>query len=204
MKTSLCVIACAISVRLTACQSTSGLSTLPAAEAPLNFSKPSRPAALPLSDFVLTDQNAHSFRLSDQHGYILVLYFGYTHCPDICPTNLFVWSRVQADLGSDAKRVRFVFITVDPDRDSPEVLAQYLNNFSPDFIGLTGTPAELEPIDQAFRVIHVKADAPNSDLQYAIAHSADMDLIDSNGAWDSVLTFGMSEPAIVEAIRELL
>ena len=204
VKTSLFVIVCTIGIGLTACQSTNMLPTPPATEASLDLSSPLRPTAVPVPDFVLTDQDGQTFRLSDQRGYVVVLYFGYTHCPDICPTNLFVWSRVEVDLGSEAKRVRFVFITVDPDRDTPEVLRQFLNNFSPDFIGLTGTPAELEPVYTAFRIIHVKADAPNTELQYALTHSADMELINPNGGWDSVLTFGMSEQAVVQAIRELL
>ena len=108
------------------------------------------PVAAP--DFALTDQHGQPFRLSEQRGNVVILFFGYASCPDVCPTTLGMWRRVQTELGDDAQRVRFVFVTVDPERDTQERLREHLTIFSPDFIGLTGTPADLEPVYQAYGV----------------------------------------------------
>ncbi|HSR30941.1 MAG TPA: SCO family protein, partial [Anaerolineae bacterium] len=98
-----------------------------------------------VADFALTDENGGVFRLSDQQGNVVLLFFGYTSCPDVCPTTLATWRKIHEALGEDAERVRFVFVTVDPERDTAERLGMHVNAFNPDFIGLTGTPEELDP-----------------------------------------------------------
>ena len=203
-KSRLLVIGLLIGLLLAACQATSGVPAESALETQLDWAGSQRPTPVPVPDFTLTDQRGQAFRLSDQRGRVVVLFFGYTHCPDICPTNLAVWSRVEADLGADAKRVRFVYVTADPDRDTPQILGQYLKNFSPNFIGLTGAPDALEKVYETYRVIHQKQEVPGSAIGYAMAHSTDTDLIDPSGGWNSVLTFGVSEKDTVQAIRDLL
>jgi glutamine cyclotransferase/peroxiredoxin len=179
---------------------TESASTTPASSNP----DAARSVAASALDFTLTDQYGQAFRLSDQLGYGVVLFFGYTHCPDVCPTNLTIWSRVEADLGSDAKQVRFVFITVDPERDTPDALRQYLATFSPNFIGLTGSTEALDKVYRTFGVVHQKTAAPGSTIGYAVAHSTDTYLIDPAGHRDATLSFGMTEQDTLQAIRRVL
>ena len=95
--------------------------------------------ANPAPEFELTQGNGSSFRLSEKRGDVVLLFFGYTSCPDVCPTTLSEMKRVMADLGADAERVQVVFVTVDPERDTPEKLKDYVSIFNPAFIGLSGS-----------------------------------------------------------------
>ncbi len=98
-----------------------------------------------VADFTLTSHAGTPFRLSDQAGKIVVLFFGYTSCPDFCPTTLMEFKKVRARLVREAEHTQFIFITVDPERDTPDKLRAYLNSFDPAFIGLTGTEAGTYP-----------------------------------------------------------
>ena len=158
----------------------------------------------PATDFSLTDQHGDTFRLSDQRGQVVLLFFGYTHCPDVCPTTLARWKQVRDALGEDAKRVRFVFITVDPERDTPERLQQHLAVFSPDFIGLTGTPDELEPVYSSYHIYHEKAEAAGSAIDYVVNHSSSVLIVDPQGRWRLSYSFETPVDDIVHDIRELL
>ncbi|MFQ5857381.1 MAG: SCO family protein [Anaerolineae bacterium] len=158
----------------------------------------------PAIDFTLTDQYGHAFRLSDQRGQVVLLFFGYTHCPDVCPTTLARWKQVSDALGDDAKRVRFVFVTVDPERDTPERLQQHLDIFNPDFVGLTGSPDEMEPIYRAYSIYHEKVAASDSALDYLVNHSGSVFLVDPQGRWRVSYSFGTPPDDIVHDIRELL
>jgi len=108
------------------------------------------------ADFRLRDQNDRPFRLSDQGGKIVLMFFGYTSCPDACPATLAQFRQVRADLGREADRVRFVLVTVDPERDTAERLREYLAGFDPAFIGLTGSPADMESVWQSYGVYREK------------------------------------------------
>ena len=155
-------------------------------------------------DFTLIDQHGRPFRLSDQRGKVVLLFFGYTHCPDVCPTTLATWGQVYDALGDDAKRVRFVFITVDPERDTPERLQQHLAAFNPEFIGLTGSLDQLEAIYRAFYVYREKAQGSQSAVGYLVNHTAGTFLIDPEGRWRLRYGFGTPPEDIVEDIRTLL
>jgi protein SCO1/2 len=159
---------------------------------------------IPAPDFTLTDQHGQPFRLSDQRGHVVLLFFGYTHCPDVCPTTLATWKRVHEALGPDAERVRFVFITVDPERDTRERLQQHLAVFNPAFIGLTGTADELAAIYQAYGVFHEKAAASGSAAGYLVNHTASVYVIDPDGRWRLQFGFGTPAEDMVHDIRELL
>lgn len=116
------------------------------------------PKALPLEDFTLLDPNGQPQALSRLKGLWTLLFFGYTHCPDVCPLTLAKFRQVRQALGEDqARRVRFVFITVDPERDTPERLRSYVWGFHPEFLGLTGSPKALAPVYQAFGVVVQRA-----------------------------------------------
>ena len=158
----------------------------------------------PVQDFVLTDHNGQPFRLGDQHGNVVLLFFGYTFCPDVCPTTLGAWKRVHEALGTDAQGVRFVFITVDPDRDTPERLKQHVEIFDSGFIGLTGTPEELQPVYQAFGVYFEKDTETDSAAGYLVSHTASAFVVDPNGMWRLKHGFGTPVEDIVHDIKQLL
>jgi len=160
------------------------------------------PVAVP--DFALTDHHGERFRLSDQRGLVVLMFFGYTSCPDVCPTTLATWRRVQEGLGEDAQRVRFVFVTVDPERDTPERLGLHVTAFSPEFIGLTGTAEELEAVYEVFDVFYQKEAVPESALGYLISHTATAFVLDGTGQWRLRETYGTTAEDIVHDIQQLL
>lgn len=155
-------------------------------------------------DFSLTDQRGQPFRLSDQRGRVVLLFFGYTFCPDVCPTTLGSWTRVYDALGKDAERVRFVFITVDPERDTAERLRQHVQSFNSDFYGLTGTPDQLEPVYQTFSVYHEKDTSTESAAGYLVNHTASTFVLDPAGQWRLLHSFGTPIEDIVHDITQLL
>jgi protein SCO1/2 len=157
-----------------------------------------------VTDFALTDQHGKTFRLSDQRGQVVLLFFGYTFCPDVCPMTLGTWKRVHEALGEEAERVRFVFITVDPERDTPERLREHVENFNPDFFGLTGAPDELEPVYQQFGVYYEKDTATESAAGYLVSHTASSFVVDPDGQWRLRHSFGTSVEDIVHDVRQLL
>ncbi|MFC2023374.1 SCO family protein [Chloroflexota bacterium] len=160
------------------------------------------PASVP--DFVLTDQYGQPFRLSDQKDHVVLLFFGYTACPDVCPTTLATWRKVHEALGEQAKDVRFAFVTVDPERDTPERLGLHVNAFNPDFIGLTGTQEELTPVYEAFDVYFEKDTSSGSALGYLVNHTATAFVVDQQGEWRLRVTYGTLPEDIVHDVRELL
>lgn len=134
-------------------------------------------------DFVLADARDQPFRLSDQHGKVVLLFFGYTSCPDVCPTALSDLAAVARKLGAEASLIQVAFISIDPERDTPERLQRYVTAFNPSFIGLRGSPQELQPILKAYRVKVVRTELPGSALGYAMDHSAFIYVIDQAGRW---------------------
>jgi protein SCO1/2 len=106
----------------------------------------------PLTDFTLTDQHGQPFQLSAQRGKALLVYFGYTNCPDFCPTTMGDWKLVKQQLGVEADNVRFVLISVDPERDTEQALKRYLDQFDPAFVGLRPTPEQLEQLSRDYGV----------------------------------------------------
>ena len=162
------------------------------------------PADIPNIDFTLTDQNQKPFTLSDQRGNVTLIFFGFTYCPDVCPLTLSNWKRIAEALASDAAGVRFVYITVDPERDTPEKMREHLAIFSTNFIGLTGALEELLPVYSAFGVYREKEQVSESAAGYIINHTARMFLLDRSGRWR--LSFAQDTPVadIVHDIRLLL
>ena len=156
-------------------------------------------------DFTLTDGEGKPFALSSLKGKVVVLSFGYTHCPDICPTELLTYSDTLKQLGDDAKNVAVVFVSVDPDRDTPELMKQYVKQFHPDFIGLTDTQGgnELALAKQQWRIISAKADI-KSDKLYNVDHSSGTYLLDKQGNAAYFERFGAEAPQIAADIKKLL
>jgi protein SCO1 len=160
--------------------------------------------AFPAPDFALSDQHGRTFRLSEQRGRPVLLFFGYAYCPDVCPAVLSTWAAVQSQLGDRSEEVTFAFVTVDPERDTPERLAAHLAVFGSSLRGLGGTPEELEPVYAAYGIAHEKtAIAPGSE-GYVVDHTSHMFLVDQEGA--IVRTFGFQARAqdITRRLQRLL
>jgi protein SCO1 len=165
-----------------------------------------RPASppQPARDFALKTPDGSEFRLSKHRGAVVVLSFGYTFCPDVCPTTLVELSQVRAVLGERAKQVQVLFITLDPERDTPERLGIYTRAFDPTFLGLTGTPDQLAQVRQAYGVIAEKEVVSGTAASYLIAHSANMYVVDPQGRLRVVFPFGMAFEEMVHDIKQLL
>jgi len=140
--------------------------------------------------FTLTDQNGRPFSDHELHGKPYLMFFGYTHCPDVCPTTLFDVSEVMRTLGPDADKTAAVFVSVDPERDTPAVLKDYLESFDPHVHGLTGDEASLAPVFKEFRVYYKKV--PLADGDYSMDHSALVYLMDKDGRF--VAPFSLKRP----------
>jgi protein SCO1 len=137
---------------------------------------------MPAPDFALNDQHEQPFRLSDQRGKLVLLFFGYTNCPDVCPTTLAQFSQVRTQLGSQAQKVRFVFITIDPERDTPERMKTYLDGIDQNIVGLSGSQADLESAWRAYGVYHQQqSDSSAGNSLDVIEHSAPVYLVDARG-----------------------
>jgi protein SCO1/2 len=165
--------------------------------------------AFPAEDFTLSDAQGRPFRLSDQRGSLVLLFFGYTTCPDICPATLGEMKEVRERLLKDsrlaekAETVRFVFITVDPQRDTPERVGQYVSTFDPTFIGLTGSEAELEPVWKSYGVYRALSETESA-AGYLVDHTTRVYLIDAEGNLRLTYTFGTPVDDILQDVRHLL
>ena len=145
--------------------------------------------------FQLVDQDGKTVSDADMKGRPFLVFFGYTHCPDVCPTTLFEMSQMLHALGPDAGRIGALFITVDPERDTPAVLKDYLASFDPHLRGLTGGPAAVDAALKAYRVYAKKF--PLKDGDYTMDHTAAVYLMDKNGRF--VAPFNMKRTAEAEA-----
>ncbi len=129
--------------------------------------------------FRLTDQNGRTVTDQDLKGRPFLVFFGYTHCPDVCPTTLFDVSEIFTRLGPDADRVGALFVTVDPERDTPATLKDYMASFDPHLRGLTGDPAAVAATEKAYRVYSKKV--PLDEGDYAMDHTSIVYLMDKDG-----------------------
>ena len=145
--------------------------------------------------FRLEDQSGKAVTDADMKGKPFLVFFGFTHCPDICPTTLFDMSQLMKELGPDADRTGALFITVDPERDTPSVMKDYLSNFDPHVRGLTGDRASIDAAIRAYRVYAKKVPLENGD--YTMDHTALVYLMDKNGHF--VAPFDVSRTPAAEA-----
>jgi protein SCO1 len=158
----------------------------------------------PAPAVALTDTQGAPFRLSEQRGALTLLFFGFTNCPDVCPTTLADLAAARKQLGDDAERVKVVLVTVDPERDTPERLGRYVQSFDPSFIGLTGPQADLEQIYQSYGVSVTKRQLPDSALGYTVDHGASVYVVDQSGNWRALISNGSPVADIVADLRYLL
>ncbi|MCS7206459.1 MAG: SCO family protein [Dehalococcoidia bacterium] len=159
-------------------------------------------------DLALTDTEGNPFHLANFRNKVVLVFFGYTHCPDVCPATLVAVRQVLERLGGDAQRVQFVFVSVDPERDTPERLRTYVKGFDPRYIGLTGTPEQVALVANAYGVRYYKEDIGSAG-GYTVAHTAFVFVIDPAGRLRLAFPpfFGMQGDEIryvVQDIRHLL
>lgn len=156
-----------------------------------------------LGDFTLTSQTGAPLALHDLQGKAVLLFFGYTRCPDLCPTTLGEFKGTKRLLGADAANVAFVFISVDPEQDTPAVLARYMSAFDPAFIGLQGDQATLQRIGPDYDLVYQKRPVSGSDT-YTMDHTSIAYLIDRDGRLRVIFPYGTPASALATDIRALL
>ncbi len=154
-------------------------------------------------DFQLTDHNGKARSLADFKGKLVVLFFGFTHCPDVCPTTLAELALVMKQLGVDAKKVQVLFVTVDPERDTPRLLAQYVPSFYPSFLGLYGDLEATDRTAKEFKVVHQKVAGSRPD-NYTMDHSAGTYVFDQSGRLRLFVSYGQGATGLLHDIRILL
>jgi protein SCO1/2 len=155
-------------------------------------------------DFALQGSTGKTVRLRDYRGKIVVLEFGFTFCQHVCPVTLGNLRQVFAKLGPAASDVQVVFVTVDPKRDSPERLAQFLGALHPSFVGVTGTAEELRIVRDAYGIMAEEAVSKNAELGYEVNHSSFIYLVDRAGRLRVLIPFGKPVDDIVADLRSLL
>lgn len=155
------------------------------------------------ADFTLEDQNGNLFTLSEQRGNVVLIFFGYTNCPDVCPITLSEYKQIKSKLGPKAENVKFVFITVDPERDSVKRMQLYMKNFDSEFIALTSDRQTLEAVWEDYGVYQERQDV-GSAAGYLVDHSARTYAIDTQGLWRINYPFGMEVEKIYQDIIHLL
>jgi protein SCO1 len=154
-------------------------------------------------DFALPDANGQTRSLADFKGKAVIVFFGFAQCPDVCPTTLAEIAEVKKMLGADGQRVTAVFITVDPERDTSEVLKAYMGNFDPSFTALRGTPEQTAQLAKDFKVFYKKVDG-KTPTSYTIDHTAASFVFDPKGKLRLYTRFGMGAQALAEDLKILL
>ena len=151
--------------------------------------------------FKLIDQNGQVVTDQDLKGRPFLVFFGFTHCPDVCPTTLFEVSEILRALGPDADRTRALFITVDPERDTPAAMKDYLSSFDPHLSGLTGDPADIAAVAKAYRVYFKKVALDDG---YTMDHTAIVYLMDKTGRFVSPFNIKRPTDVTVADLRRYL
>lgn len=154
-------------------------------------------------DFQLSDHDGRPRTLKDFHGKAVVVFFGYTHCPDVCPTTLSEIAEAKRLLGPDGAKVVGVFVTVDPQRDTPEMLKAYMANFGPDFVALRGTPDQLAAVAKEYKIYYKKVDGKTPD-SYTMDHSAGSYVYDPQGRVRLYTRYGTGPEALASDLKILL
>lgn len=181
-----------LAVNLTACEEPKLPSPFHASEVAGKFAQ---------ADFKLTDHHGNPRALTDFRGKVVLLFFGYVHCPDVCPTTLADMAQAMRLLGDDAAKVQVLFVTVDPERDTTDLLAQFVPAFHPDFLGLSGDVRATAEVAKAFNISYQKQPSKTG---YNVDHTAATYLIDTDGKVRLLAPYGQRAEWFAQDIRLLL
>lgn len=154
-------------------------------------------------DFALTDHNGQARTLADFKGKVVVLFFGYTQCPDVCPTTMAELADVKKQLGQDGDKMQALFVSVDPERDTPALLKAYMTNFDASFLALRPTPEQLPGLAKSFKMYYKKVDG-KTPTSYTMDHSAGSYVYDPQGRVRLFTRYGSGTPALVSDLQQLL
>ena len=152
--------------------------------------------------FTLTGHDGKPHGLADYRGKAVALFFGYTHCPDVCPTTMLEFQQVMKTLGTQAEQVQVLFVTVDPERDTPQVLAGYVPFFDKRFIGLSGSAQQVQAVAAQYKVVAQRQ--PRQDGGYSVDHSAGSYLFDRDGRLRVYVPYGTPAADIAHDLQQLL
>jgi len=158
----------------------------------------------PGGDFTLIDQDSTTFQLASLRGKVVLVFFGYSQCPDVCPTTLSKLSSVARRLGSDRHQMKVVYVSVDPERDTPSVLKADLQNFDLDAVGLTGTRTDLDRVVAMYGASYEIVPTPESAARYTVSHSTTLSVLDRQGKLVAEFPYEATADDIAAAVRALL
>ena len=154
-------------------------------------------------DFALPDQNGQARSIKDFAGKVVVVFFGFTQCPDVCPTSLTELASIKKSLGADSDKLQTVFISIDPERDTPEILKAYMGNFDPTFLALRPNPEQLAAIAKDFKIYYKKVEG-KTPTSYSMDHSAGNYVYDTQGRLRLYSRYGSGAEGMLSDIRLLL
>ena len=154
--------------------------------------------------FTMVNQKGETVTEKSFAGKPMLLFFGYTYCPDVCPTELQVMAEALRQLGDKASDIQPILVSIDPARDTPQVLADYVTVFDPSFIGLHGSEEQVQQLMKQYGVTAVRKDLPGSALGYTIDHTAFVHVIDQSGRWREQFPFGASAEDMAGDVRQLI
>lgn len=153
--------------------------------------------------FSLTDHNGQPRTLADFKGKVVVIFFGYTQCPDVCPTSMSEMAQAKQLLGADGDKLQGLFVSVDPERDTPEIMKEYMGSFDPTFLALYAQPDKLPEVAKSFRIYYKKVDG-KTPTSYTMDHSAGSYVYDTQGRLRLYHRYGSGAPALAGDLKKLL
>jgi len=153
--------------------------------------------------FTLADADGKQRTLADFKGKVVVMFFGYAQCPDVCPTTMTEMAQVKQQLGSDGEKLQVLFVTVDPERDTPAVMKAYMGAFDPSFVALIPTPEQLPALTKDYKVYYKKVEG-KTPTSYSMDHSAASFVYDTEGRLRLYARYGAGVPAMVSDLKALL
>lgn len=153
--------------------------------------------------FSLTDHNGQARTLADFKGKVVVVFFGYTQCPDVCPTSMSEMAQAKQLLGADGEKLQGLFVSVDPERDTPAIMKEYMASFDPTFLALYAAPGQLPEVAKSFRIYYKKVDG-KTPTSYTMDHSAGSYVYDPQGRLRLYHRYGSGAQALADDLKKLL